>query len=105
MQTDEKQIQALITAIIEDNPTKVQHLLEQGVDPNACLDEDKVTPLHFAAQYNALRSTPYLLTAGANVYAMTGDYTTPHDIARLHKHTDMLKLLQSNRCIGSSAKN
>lgn len=106
MKTTKKDIEILINAVIENDPVKVRELLERGVDPNQCLDGDKITPLHFAAQYNAERVVPYLLAAGADVYAMTpGDFATPQDIAKLHKHLEIARLLQSSRWAGSTAKN
>ena len=106
MKTTKEDIEALINAIIENDPVEVRKLLERGVDPNQCLDDDKITPLHFAAQYNSMKVVPYLLAAGANVYGMTPeDFATPQDIAKLHKHTEMAKLLQLSRFVGSTAEN
>lgn len=103
--TTQKDIQNLIDAIIADDADKVRDLLQRGVNPNLCQDQDMISPLHFAAQHNSLKSVPYLLAANADPYAMTSEYVSPHDIARLHGHMEMVKLLQSSRWVGSTAKN
>lgn len=91
----------LIEAVIHNDAKAVRTALEEGADPNACLDPALVTPLHFAAQHNALEVVPLLITAGANINAKTfPDGQTALDVARLHKHSDMTKLLEeySLRC-------
>jgi ankyrin repeat protein len=84
----------LIEAVIHNNQKQVRTELENGADPNACLDPALVTPLHFAAQHNALDVVSLLVTAGAKINAKTyPDGQTPLDIARLHRHEDMARLL------------
>ena len=58
----------LIQAVIENDVDSVNHLLNQGVDPNHCLDHAHVTPLHYAAQNNSLEVIPLLVEAGAKVF-------------------------------------
>lgn len=90
----EEQIEELIDAIIRHDANKVQELLNQGLDPNLCLDDDKVTPLHYAAQNNAVAIALLLLRAGADLNAQTDpDHMTPLEVARLHKHQDMIDFL------------
>lgn len=87
-------IEALIEAIIQRDTDKVKQLLKQGVDPNATLDEDRITGLHFAAQNNLIDIAILLLSAGANSYAETRpDGYTPLDIAIMHHHQEMIELL------------
>ncbi len=91
----------LIEAVIHNNVNAVRDALEQGADPNGCLDPANVTPLHFAAQHNAADVVPLLITAGAKVNAKTiPDGQTALDIARLHKHERIANLLEelSIRC-------
>ncbi len=91
----------LIEAVIHNDAKAVRTALEEGADPNACLDPALVTPLHFAAQHNALDVIPLLITAGAKINAKTfPDGLTALDVARLHKHSQMAKLLEeySLRC-------
>lgn len=91
----------LIEAVIHNDAVAVRAALENGADANACLDPANVTPLHFAAQHNAVDVVALLITAGAKVNAQTiPDGQTALDIARLHKHEKMIKLLEelSMRC-------
>ncbi len=84
----------LIDAILNEDPEQVKQLLAEGADPNASQDRAKITPLHFAAQRNALNIVPLLIEAGAHLNAQTypeGD--TPIQIAQLHGHINMVNLL------------
>ena len=84
----------LIDAVITNNVQITQKLLNEGADPNQLLDESGVTPLHFAAQNNSLNVVPLLVKAGAKVDAeTTPDGQTPLDIAQLHGHSMMVKIL------------
>ena len=86
----------LIKAVIHNDVSLVKVLLCAGEDPNRCLDSAKVTPLHFAAQHNALEIIPILITAGANIHAKTvPDGQSPLDIAKLCGHQDMVELLEN----------
>ncbi len=85
----------LIEAVIHNDLKRVRVELENGADPNGCLDPALVTPLHFAAQHNAVDVVPLLLTAGAKIHAKTfPDGQTALDIARLHRHDAMVRLLE-----------
>lgn len=89
-----KQLQQLIKAVTKSDPSRVNRLLNQGVDPNACLDDDAVTALHYAAQYNAINVVPLLIAAGADINAMTfPDGYTPLELALVHKHFRFAQLL------------
>lgn len=90
----EKLLQQLIKAVIDNDPKKVNTLLNKGVDPNDSLDDDSITPLHYAAQHDALEVVPLLIAAGADVHAATyPDHYTALDIAVLHEHFRLVKLL------------
>lgn len=77
----------LIQAVIDNNVKLVGELLNHGADPNLTLDTDHVTPLHYAAQSNALEVIPLLVEAGAALEAQTEpDGYTPIEIAFIHGH-------------------
>lgn len=84
----------LINAIVANDVNIVKELLEQGANPNLALDAAGVSPLHFAAQNNALKVAELLILAGANLKCKTEEGETALDIARLHKHKDMVRLLE-----------
>lgn len=85
----------LIKAVIHKDYALVKALLSAGENPNHCLDAAKLTPLHFAAQHNALEIVPLLITAGANIHATTvPDGQTPLDIAKILGHKEMISLLE-----------
>ena len=85
----------IIDAVIDNDAKLVQQLIDDGADPNLSLDVADVTPLHFAAQNNALEVLPILIKAGANLHAkINPEGMNPLDVARLHKHDDMAKLLE-----------
>ena len=91
---DDKLTYDLISAIINNDPQCVKNLLDQGAQPNRSLDEANVTPLHYAAQHNALNCIPLLIECGANVHTITEpDGQTPLDIALLHQHRNIVQLL------------
>lgn len=94
--TNQEHAMDLITATIENNIDEVKRLLELGVDPNIYLDDAKLTPLHFAAQNNAIEIAMLLLEAGADPFASTSpDDETALNIANLHQHQQMVSLLVS----------
>ena len=85
----------IIEAVIDNDARIVQQLLDKGADPNLSLDVARITPLHFAAQNNALDVIPVLIMAGANLHArINPEGMIPLDVAKLHKHTEMVKLLE-----------
>ncbi|HVV67970.1 MAG TPA: ankyrin repeat domain-containing protein [Gammaproteobacteria bacterium] len=86
----------LIEAVQMDDATKTAELLRSGLDANGYEDYARVTPLHFAAQANALESAQLLLQAGANPASKTIEGITPLNIALLYAHLDMMSLLSSD---------
>jgi len=88
------EIEQLIEAIIDSDFDSIRTLLQRGVDPNGYLDDAKLRPLHFAAQYNALEAAKLLITAGADISACTEpDRETPLAVAKLYNHKKFVDLL------------
>ena len=84
----------LIEAVIRNDAELVYDLIMNGADPSVTLDSDNITPLHFAAQNNALDVVPLLIAGGADIHAQTWpDGKTPLSIAQLHNHYQMITLL------------
>lgn len=84
----------LIEAVIDNDADRVNELLHEGADPNCTLDKALLTPLHFAAQNNALFVIPLLVEAGADLHAKTQpEGSTPIDIAFLHAHEKIVQTL------------
>lgn len=91
---DDRDTLKLINAVIANDPDTVNKLLNAGIDPNDSLDESSVTPLHYAAQNNALLVVPLLVEAGANLYAKTDpDGLTPLEIAIMHGNHKVTQIL------------
>lgn len=85
----------LIEAVIHNNRDEVEKILSTGADPNFCLDEARVTPLHFAAQHNSVDVIDLLIAAGADIYARTiPEEQTPLDVAKLFQHVETIALLE-----------
>lgn len=97
-------MQYLIEAIEVDDDIQVANLLSSGMNPNGYEDYARVRPLHFAAQYNALRSAYLLLKAGADASCKTIDGLTPLEVARIHKHKEMILLLLQQAKISTRTK-
>jgi ankyrin repeat protein len=84
----------LIEAIIRKNIKGVRELLEEGINPNSCEDRARVTPLHFAAQNNALKIAKLLIAAGADIVAENKEGDTPLDIAVRANNREIIDLLR-----------
>lgn len=90
----------LIDAVIENDIKAVQKLLAEGADPNLILDIARITPLHFAAQNNAVAAAELLINAGADLRAkIDPEGLTPLDIAKLHENKEMIQLLERLTCL------
>jgi uncharacterized protein len=86
-----------IDAVISNDVEVVRNYLKQGTDPNMCLDGDNVTPLHFAAQHNALEVAKLLILAGAELHAKTTyGNETPLEVAKLHGHWQVVELIEKS---------
>jgi len=84
----------LISAVMNNNAGQVKSLLDQGASPTHSLDSANVTPLHYAAQHNALNCIPQLIEAGADINAITEpDGQTAIEIALLHRFPQIVQLL------------
>lgn len=83
----------IFDAVTENDVNQINYLLQKGVDPNVCEDDAHITPLHFAAQNNALEAAQLLITAGADPTHQTKEGDTPLDIAKSYKHKEMINLL------------
>lgn len=86
----------LVLQIRKGNIETVKQLLEKGADPNGYLDQDKVAPLHHAAQLGTIAAcqiTALLLYKGANPLAETIDEVKPVDVAKLFQNEALVKLL------------
>lgn len=89
-------VASLINAVINHDAKRVNTLLNAGTNPCASVDKAAITPLHFAAQVNAITIVPLLLLAGANLHAKTKpEGQTPLDVACQHRHGQMIDLLIS----------
>lgn len=89
-------MEQLIEAVIANDSTQVEELLRKGTDPNGYEDDAQVRPLHFAAQHNSKACAELLILAGGDTHARTKDGLTPLDIAKLHRHDDLVRLLQAH---------
>ena len=83
----------LIEAVKKGDITKVQRLLNEGVDPNN-RDWFGWTPLHHAAWYGDDKIVKLLLNSGANKDIMSLDNVTPLIIANEADHEQIVNLLK-----------
>lgn len=84
----------LIEAVVGNNVKKVSELLNRGADPNITLDTANITPLHYAAQNNALEVIPLLIEAGAALEAQTEpDGYTATEVAFIHGYHRLAQAL------------
>ena len=84
----------IIDAVIQNNPTALETLLNDGADPNFFEDEAHITLLHFAACFKSLECAKLLIERGANIHAKTTSGESVLDIAVLHGFTELMALLQ-----------
>lgn len=83
---------ALLDAAKQGNQTAVQALIRQGADVNTA-DVDGMTPLHWAAQADDLRTAALLIAGGANVNAVTRHGIAPLWLAALNGSPAMAEAL------------
>lgn len=80
------------TAVVSGDKTKVEQLLNKGVDPNT-KDDSGSTPLHYAAFFGDKDMSEILVIRGANVNAQNSDGSTPLHIATAMSNRDVVELL------------
>ena len=91
------QTQQLVDASMGNNLVSLEALLRQPCDPNV-VDEEGVTPLHYAAERGHLQALQLLLEAGADKDAMVapGAFSfpsTPLFWAAADNHVDIVRFL------------
>lgn len=84
----------LLDAVINNQADQVKEFLEQGADANCFEDSALVRPLHFAAVYDSADVVPALMTAGADINAMTDCAETALTIAKRHNSSKVLAVLE-----------
>jgi len=89
-------VDQLIEAVIANNKQETLTLLNKGINPNAAVDRAQITPLHFAAQMNALDVIPALINAGAKIDAADYDEeSTPLEVAKMNGNYEAVNLMLS----------
>jgi ankyrin repeat protein len=92
-------------AAMGDCPELLRHLLSTGAAKDDC-DQNKRTPLSWAAEYGALDSAKILLEHGAKINSTENMYSTPLSwLIHAGPHTDQAKTtevyLRKNGAVGS----
>ncbi len=83
-----------IDAIRNNDTTRVAAYLLAGVDPNFTEDDENVTPLHHAAQFDNPEVVELLLIAGADIFATTVyEEYTPIEISCINENWTVAALL------------
>ena len=83
-----------IEAIRQQHTVRVAAYLMAGVDPNFVEDDDEITPLHHAAQFDDSDIVEMLITAGADIFAVTPyENYTPIEVACLNHNWTVAALL------------
>ena len=75
-ENDEKQFSKFKEAIIEQNVSKLQKLVDSNIDVN-CKDGMGDTPLHYAVFYQNIEMIQLLIASGANLEIKGGNDLTP----------------------------
>lgn len=86
-------IMRLINAVSKNDSIKVKKMLNKKVDPNGTIDDDELTPLHFAVVHRAFSVIPLLLAAGANINAVNIHGVTPLELAKVRNLENECKVL------------
>ncbi len=92
---DEKTIE-LVEAIYNKNINQLNNAILGGANINTFVDNNKLTPLHYAVILNFCEGVRMLVEAGANIIARTGVNTrhqTPKSIAQLFEYYKLEQLL------------
>ncbi|XP_023933241.1 serine/threonine-protein phosphatase 6 regulatory ankyrin repeat subunit B [Lingula anatina] len=88
----QKDMSPLHCAIMEEQLTAVQKLVELGADVDA-RDAYKLTPLHLACMRGNVPIVKELLKANANFQVFDEDRKSPSDVARDNNHKEVAELL------------
>ena len=79
-------------AMEDGDDTRVNELIQEGVDVNEA-QIDGATALHWAAQWDDMRTARRLIRAGADVNAANRTGATPLQLAAINGSADMLEIL------------
>jgi len=85
----------MISAIFEDQPSKIKSLVDQGFDVNM-RSHIVMPPLHRAAMYGKVNALKMLLELGADRNLQDVDHHTALYFATKYKHSSIEKILQEN---------
>lgn len=84
----------LIDAIRSCQLEQVAAYLLAGADPNTVEDDECVTPLHHAAQFDCTDIVELLIIAGANIFAETRfELLTPIEVACMNENWHVAAML------------
>ena len=85
----------LLRAVWDGNMIKLSESIANGADVNFIntTNTDKMTPLHWAANYNNADTIRELIAHGANIEAEDGDGYTPLHTAAVRNHPESAKVL------------
>jgi hypothetical protein len=83
-----------IEAIRQNETTRVAAYLLAGVDPNFTEDDDLITPLHHASQFDNSEVIEMLIIAGADIFAVTPyENLTPIEVACVNNNWTVAAML------------
>lgn len=83
---------ALIEATLKDDPARVRHLLNAGVDPDV-FDTNRNTALIFAARDGRTEIARLLIDAGADPGWVDDEQVTPLILASFRNHVAIVEML------------
>ncbi len=83
----------LFYAINQHDTSLLTSILQNGANPSQYDIDGVYSALHLAAQEDFVEGVLLLLTAGANLWALTADDQTVFDLLRIHKNVFLFKFL------------
>lgn len=103
---DGKGFTALHAAAHKGHADLLERFIKLGLNVDDRRNEQKLAPLHMAAERGHYRAAATLLASGADVNAKTGHGRPPIWLAVLNTHPKMVKLLRDNggKCPKSKLK-